>query len=487
MPHLRFRCSSCDKVLQIDESFAGQNIKCPSCQTVNMAPSKHSASTVKPMDPAKPVSKSVASVNQRPTQSKSKNVAWDDFSSTPLPQSTYPNRHDTSWKTYQPEFSGPVSAPPILPIVLVAIFAFLTLAGIGAFFGVKSYWAYASRVEDRQSPNVINNDSPKLNQSVPGTSSNQQNPDTSDSETEPVTETEPATTSQSIATPPPMTLPQFPELGSGRSISGIRLYDIQLRTANTSNDPGFRTRMRIYVPETATEPRSVPCVLVAPAGTTLLHGRNIDDATYHKETLPYARAGMAVVHYSIDGWLSTNPSTASEQQQVKAMSLAFKEFLAADAGITNGRVALEFVLARLPQVDPSKIYSAGHSSAATLALQLAAKEPRIAKCVAYAPMVDHRFLFSELLLDPEMEELFTGVREYANSKSLLKLASEFKCPVFIFHSKDDSNQPWEKSESLFEALQSAGKDCTFESVPHGDHFQSMIDVGIPKGIEWLKK
>ncbi len=312
-------------------------------------------------------------------------------------------------------------------------------------------------MEDRQSPNVIPSDSPKLNETAPTTPNNQLNPNSTNSETAPETEKEPATTSQAIASPPLLKLPQFPELGSGRSISGIRLYDIQLRTANTSNDPGFRTRMRIYVPETATEPRSIPCVLVAPAGTNLLHGRNVDDPNYHKETLPNARAGMAVLHYSIDGWLSTNPSTASEQQQIKAMSLAFKEFLAADAGITNGRVALEFALARLPQVDPSKIYSAGHSSAATLALQLAATEPRIAKCVAYAPMVDHRSLFSELLLDPAMEELFTGVREYANSKSLLKLASEFKCPVFIFHSKDDSNQPWEKSESLFKALQAAVK------------------------------
>ncbi len=145
MPHLRFRCSSCDKVLQIDESFAGQNIKCPSCQTVNTAPRKHASSTVKPKDPAKPASQSVASVNQPPTRTNSKNVAWDDFSSTPLPQATYQHKPDNSWKTYQPEYSGPVSAPPILPIVLVAIFAFLTLFGIGAFFGVKSYWAYASR------------------------------------------------------------------------------------------------------------------------------------------------------------------------------------------------------------------------------------------------------------------------------------------------------------------------------------------------------
>jgi dipeptidyl aminopeptidase/acylaminoacyl peptidase len=102
-------------------------------------------------------------------------------------------------------------------------------------------------------------------------------------------------------------------------------------------------------------------------------------------------------------------------------------------------------------------------------------------------MVDLRYLFSELLLDPEMEGIFTGVREYANTKSPLKLVREVKCPVFIFHSKDDRNQTWDKSEALFKALQAAGKDCTFETVPHGDHFQSMIDVGIPKGIEWFKK
>jgi phage FluMu protein Com len=368
MSHLRFRCSSCDKVLQIDESYSGQSIQCPSCQAIVQAPLKQSAPSEKLQVPPKPASKPVSSANRRLAPPKPKDQTRDDFASSPLSQSTYQNKHDSSWKSYQPEYSGPISAPPILPIVLVVIFAFLTLSGIGLFFGVKSYTAYASRSEPNESTKVIERDSPEPSNPATSTSANQQDPNATIVETKPDSTGVPATKPKPKATPRPLVVPQFPELAAGRSVSGIRLYEIQLRTANTSNDPGFRTWMRIYVPESATEPRSIPCVLVAPAGTNLLHGSNIDDANYHKETLPYARAGMAVVHYSIDGWMSPSASTASEQQQIKAMTFAFKEFLAADAGITNGRVALEFALARLPQVDPSKIYCAGHSSAATLAL-----------------------------------------------------------------------------------------------------------------------
>ncbi len=489
MAHLRFRCSNCEKVLQIDDVYAGQNIQCPSCNTVVEAPAKNSSSTTKPVERRKSDPKRTTPPSHRPTDRERANKTRDEFAAAPLPKASYPKKSDPSWQSYQPEYAGPATAPPILPIVLVVVCAALTLMGLGIYFGAKMYLAQAEKRAVENTESQVSRTNARLDDSHNNANAKSDALPVSETEkaTFPLSPTSKPTLSEQNATTLPLAVPAFPALDSGRSISGIRLYEIQLRTANTSTDPGFRTRMRIYMPESATEPHSIPCVLVAPAGTPLLHGCNIEDSSYHKETLPYARAGMAVVHYSIDGWLSPAAASGSNVQHMKAIAASFKEFLSAEAGITNGRVALEFALAKLPQVDPTKIYCAGHSSAATLALQLAASEPRIAKCAAYAPMCDLRTRLSELLIDPDAEAMFSGVREYVNAKSPTRLIPRFHCPVFIFHSQDDNNEPWETSNQFCNAMKAAGKDCTLESIPTGDHFQSMIDVGIPKGIEWFKK
>src|SRR5205823_4721042 len=64
---------------------------------------------------------------------------------------------------------------------------------------------------------------------------------------------------------------------------------------------------------------------------------------------------------------------------------AAKAFMEAEAGVANARLALDYALANVPSIDPKRIYTAGHSSAANVALVVAAKEARIAGCIAYAP------------------------------------------------------------------------------------------------------
>ena len=59
-------------------------------------------------------------------------------------------------------------------------------------------------------------------------------------------------------------------------------------------------------------------------------------------------------------------------------------------GVSDGLTALDAALAKYPQIDPKRVYVAGHSSAGTLALQLAAAAPdRLKACVAFAPIFWH--------------------------------------------------------------------------------------------------
>lgn len=278
-------------------------------------------------------------------------------------------------------------------------------------------------------------------------------------------------------------VPQFPELGEGLPLEGtqIAVYDVDLGSipANTGA-AGMQMTMRVYVPPGDHAPQSLPCVLVAPAGTTLLTGMVLDDSGYHDETLPYAEAGMVVIHYSLDG------DEFDEGNEEESATYPYALFRAACAGVVNTRNALEFARTKLPMVNPNEIYTAGHSSAGTLSLLAAEHEPRIAGAIAYAPATDVKSRLAELAEVPFMAMLYPKLKEFTTQSSPDTHIADLKAPVFLFHAKDDSNVPFADSQKFADALRSQGKDVTLEFSQTGDHYDAMITDGIPKAIEWIK-
>jgi dipeptidyl aminopeptidase/acylaminoacyl peptidase len=274
-------------------------------------------------------------------------------------------------------------------------------------------------------------------------------------------------------------VPDFPELPEFTALepSMVQMARIEM-PADPNGIAGAQMTFRIYLPPGETTPRSLACVLVAPAGTNLLSGSDLDDGDYHDETLPYAEAGMAVVNYSIDG-----NSEGDDDDELIESYAAFKK---AGAGVINGRNALEFVLARMPMVDPDRIYSAGHSSAATLSLLLAAHEPRLKACLAYAPAVDLESHFSDILEDPEIELILPGASRFVTDSSPLTHANQIQIPVFLFFAEDDTMATLESAKPFVDALQSTNPRVRLHKVPTGGHYNSMIDKGIPAGIRWIK-
>ena len=276
-------------------------------------------------------------------------------------------------------------------------------------------------------------------------------------------------------------LPSFPQLPpNGRPLpSGVRVYDVR---SNQTNTPGGAMQFRVYLPPGQHAPGSLGCVLVAPAGSNLLCGNSLDDSNYHDETEPYAKAGFAVVSYSIDGGIED--LDFAEDLEIAE---AYTEFKDAHAGVVNARNALEFVLARLPQVNPQAIYSAGHSSAGTLSLLFAEHEPRLAGSIAYAPATDVVARLGEVTLDPYTVSLLPGIADFIVQSSPRTHVGSLSCPVFLFHARDDSNEPFGTTEQFANQASSLGKDVTLRLVASGDHYDSMIREGIPAGIQWLKQ
>ena len=190
---------------------------------------------------------------------------------------------------------------------------------------------------------------------------------------------------------------------------------------------------------------------------------------------------MVVVHYSLDG-----PLKESERQDLKAVKAAYLKFKAASGGITNGSLAIDFALQRIPEVNPNKLYSAGHSSAGTVSLLLAATDSRINACIAYAAEYDVQRRFRGLAQDTRYRRTLPGLAMFARSTSPLALRDAILCPVFVFHASSDRVVAVKESRRFVGLLKRTNKNVTYVEGSRGGHYNSMIKQGIPKAIKWLK-
>lgn len=236
-------------------------------------------------------------------------------------------------------------------------------------------------------------------------------------------------------------------------------------------------RVWYYQPEQAAD--KLALVLVPPAGSTLFTGMGLGEGD-RTEHYPYVRAGFAVASFDIDGQVP-NLETASDADVLKGA----REFREARAGLANAKAALDYLLTKVPNIDPNRVYIAGHSSAATLALLVAEHEPRIKACAAYAPETDVEARLAAVA--PKLDGALPGYREFLRSSSPKTHADKLKCPIFLFHAHDDGNVPIHHSTDFAALLKKTNPHVTLIKTPKGGHYDSMIREGIPKGIEWFQQ
>lgn len=264
----------------------------------------------------------------------------------------------------------------------------------------------------------------------------------------------------------------MPALGEPRRIeSGVLFHEVKL--------PGGRAgrKLWVYLPERAGAAK-LPCVFVAAAGSNLISGMELGEGD-RPEHLPYARAGFAVVAFGLDGPMRRGGEPTDEE-----IIEAYGAFRAAEAGVANARAAIEYALAKIPQADPERLYVAGHSSAATLALLVAEREPRVKACVAYAPVTDvEGHLGKEAV---EQLSVLDGFREFVRENSPLRQAEALRVPLFLFSADDDSTVPPVQSARFAEAVRKANPNVTYVRAKSGDHYNSMLKEGLPRAIEWLR-
>jgi dipeptidyl aminopeptidase/acylaminoacyl peptidase len=265
----------------------------------------------------------------------------------------------------------------------------------------------------------------------------------------------------------------FPELGPSRLIQpGIRFQEATLQRGS------MPMRVWYYQPEQAAD--KLALVLVPPAGSTLFVGMGLAEAD-RREHYPYARAGFAIASFDIDGHVPNLKKKPSRETLLKGA----REFRDAQAGLANAKAALDFVLAKVPNIDTSRIYIAGHSSAATLALLVAEHEPRIKACAAYASCTDVEARLAKAI--PWLDGGLPGYAEFLRFSSPKTHAERLKCPVFLFHAQDDRNTLVGNATDFAALLKKSNPHVTLVITPNGGHYNSMIREGIPKGIEWFRQ
>jgi dienelactone hydrolase len=236
--------------------------------------------------------------------------------------------------------------------------------------------------------------------------------------------------------------------------------------------PGHEDMLRIYRPA-GTAGKKLPCVFIAPAGTPLIWGNKHGDSD-GAEHVPYVKAGFMVIAYDLDGPLD-NPQAATDKQAVAAISA----FIKAKAGLVNARNAIDYAVRDIPEVDANRLYTAGHSSAGTLALLLEAVEPRIKGCCAYAPVTNVEDRIATMFNHDA--KMMTPLRGFAQLTSPSTHTAEINRPTFLFCADDDSNVSCAEVTAFANSL----KQGKFKHVPTGEHYQAMIDQGLPAGVSFL--
>ena len=234
-----------------------------------------------------------------------------------------------------------------------------------------------------------------------------------------------------------------------------------------------RTVVKLVLPPGEHAARSLPCVFVCPAGSTLLTGVPWGEGE-REDFYPLLDRGVAVCFYSLDGEVEDLQS-ASELKGAMAMAA----YARAKGGVSNFQDAVDTALAAEKAIDPARLGAIGHSSAGTIALAAAHADPRIKAVAAMAPELDLPARFGPEL----MGKLPSGELGRLPYDLSALLWPSLPCEVFIVQAADDENVPARESQQL--AAKHPGK-VRLKVLPSGGH-GGAYEEGLVPCFEFLAK
>ncbi|WP_445354808.1 alpha/beta hydrolase family protein [Microbulbifer sp. EKSA008] len=242
-------------------------------------------------------------------------------------------------------------------------------------------------------------------------------------------------------------------------------------------NPKTNGKIWVYLPADYGK-KSLPVILVPPAGTRLFHGMSLSSGDIPEHT-PYVKEGFAVISFDLSGsW----PADETDQN----IFMAINNFVSRNGGVDDAKEALSIAKSKYPNLDLNEVYIAGHSSAATVSLMAAQQIPEIKGAIAYAPIIDLESYLADIA--SQVTPIIPEFKKVLIDRSPHKNLGMYRVPVFLFVAKDDEHMSDQKNSYIkfIKALRNRNVQLTFKQANRGGHYQSMIDEGIPSAISWLK-
>jgi hypothetical protein len=241
----------------------------------------------------------------------------------------------------------------------------------------------------------------------------------------------------------------------------------------------------VYLP-TQPAKSKLPCIFIAPSGTTPLYGQLLKPMN-RGEYMGYVKAGYAVIMYDVDGAIQ-DMSKVNEAPLLmhpdKIVTARLKAFKAADGGVLNAKLAIDYAIARIPQIDPNAIYTAGYGSGGTIALMTAVADKRVKGAIAFTPVTDIPKKFPNLI--DNISKIVPGFPESIERFSPYQNAAKMTKPLFVFQDDTSTVNALEDTNSFIELVGKSNSSVTFFHAPVIPSFHSdLVPTGMSQSIEWL--
>jgi hypothetical protein len=241
----------------------------------------------------------------------------------------------------------------------------------------------------------------------------------------------------------------------------------------------------VYLP-THPAKAKIPCIFIAPSGTTPLYGQKLTPLG-GGEYRHYVKAGYAVITHDVDGAIEdmskinevpilTNPD--------KVTIARLKAYKAADGGVLNAKLAIDYAFAKIPQLDPNAIYTAGYGSGGTIALMTAVADKRVKGAIAFTPVTDIPKKFPSLI--DNIAKAVPGYLEAIERFSPYQNAAKITKPLFIFQDDGSTVNLSADTNSFIESVSKSNSAVTFFHATVVQNFQYNIPPsGVQESIDWL--
>lgn len=278
---------------------------------------------------------------------------------------------------------------------------------------------------------------------------------------------------------------QLPGMGTIRNDPEVMQYQVAFPRGTHGS------KFLIFLPTKPAKPK-LPCIFVAASGTepsAPFAGKALDETIITTNNINYAKAGYAVIVYDVDGDvgdINIINSIESFDDRRKRLFVDFiKAYKASDAGVLNAKLAIDYAVARIPQIDPNAMYTAGTGAGGTISLMVAATDKRIKAAIAYSPYTNLPGKHTSLV--ETVSKSVPGYKEFIDRSSPHNNIDKMTKPIFIFHDERLSDISLEDTTNFVELVKKKNPSISLIHERDNDFADGdrMSSSSLKQSISWL--